>query len=193
MLLIRAVADESGSSARPAAQPQSAAVYLPAPPDAACRLPGSLPTARRDSRGGKNTRHLCSEDTPRHLTGASEGTGLPCPPGTALVTRHGRPTSAHAQLPSPQGHAVYREAYPSCWVTATPLQSLPDFQSSWLISPALHFPLSSKQTRAVFVSLFQTGRRKENQKAISPSTLLCWISNAPNETATIFLGSVPVN
>lgn len=85
-----------------------------------------------------------------------------------------------------QRQVVYWEVYPSCWVTATPVQSLPDFQSFFLIFPALNFPVSSKKTQAVFVSLFQTGRRKETQKAISCSMLLCWINNALNKMATTF-------
>lgn len=164
---------------------------------------------RRKCAAGCLTRNIPPQ---RHTGIAEEGKTQPsCAPGTRAVTPPKLPrendfpvhwaqlcsltigdlpqqmhqTSFSRSLLS-QRQVVYWEVHPSCWVTATPAQSLPDFQSFLLISPALNFPVSSKKTQAVFVSWFQTGRREENQKAINCTMLLCWIDNTKKKTATIF-------
>lgn len=163
-------------------------------------LTHNLPMACRDSRGGKKKPQSISAPRTLGVTSPKLLREHDFPVHWALLyslTIGDLPQQMHKTSFSScllsQRQVVYWEVYPSCCVTAMPVQSLPDFQSFFLISPALNFPVSSKKTQALFVSLFQTGSRKENLKAISCSMLLCWINNALNKMATIFLGNIPVN
>lgn len=132
---------------------QSVGVHVPAP----LEVPGT------QGETGREKWSMAAPRTLSHLIKASKRAGFSCLLGTA----HPSPMSFCSSLLS-QRQVVYWEADPPCWVAAMPVQSLPDFQSffPWFSQPSISL-YSSKQTETVFVSLFQTGRRKEKQKAIT--------------------------
>lgn len=82
---------------------------------------------------------------------------------------------------------------PSCWVAATPVQSLPDFQSFFpdFLSP--QFPCTAQSKHRLCCQLVSNRQEKGKAESNNCSMLLCWINNTLKKTVTFFLGNIPVN
>lgn len=163
--------NENHCSAKHTVQLKSVAVCLPAPPEEACRLlPDSTSPRHTGIAEEEKTRSISAprtvavnspellreHDFPVHWA-------LLCSLTIRDLPQQMHKTSFSSSLLS-QRQVLYWEVYSSCWVNVTPVQSLPDFQSFFLISSALNFLISSKKTQAVFVSLFQTGGERKTRK-----------------------------
>lgn len=110
----------------------------------------------------------CPKDT-GVTSQSSETTRLSRPLGTALLGPHQSPTSANAPslLLQPllsQKQVVCWAICPCCWVTASPVQSLPDFQNFFgfpqpsvsLLAPRIH--------RLRLQACFKQAGERENTK-----------------------------